>query len=71
MSFHSAVSVKVFVALIFISGGRHVEQNLNGSQPESEFPINDRIPAQASPGQPPSLHSPSWEPASGRDGNEP
>ena len=48
MSFHSAVSVKVFVALIFISGGRHVEQNLRGSQPESEFPINDRSPAQAS-----------------------
>ena len=48
MSFHSAVSVKVFVALIFISGGRHAEQNLRGSEPESEFPINDRSPAQAS-----------------------
>ena len=45
---HQSVYVKVFVALIFSSGGRHVEQNLRGSQPESEFPINDRSPAQAS-----------------------
>ena len=43
-----SVYVKVFVALIFISGGRHAEQNLRGSEPESEFPINDRSPAQAS-----------------------
>ena len=45
---HQSVYVKVFVALIFISGVRHAEQNWRGSQPESEFPINDRSPAQAS-----------------------